>query len=213
MTSNLNSTLKAVSAGLAVALTVGACAVMEPKAESYVAPPIGSRWVIATHNTGSYGAGDTTTALQRGERIWEGEKLVSIAFPGGAVLARPDGAWVAMVGRRRTMLSWNPPVNWDYPLEVGKTWTKSSSMTIHAAKRTIPYTYTGKVEAYEDVTVPAGTFKAFRVRATNTLGDDDTNWFSPKLGIIVKRHRVRTVKHARGPGTRDVELASQDIVK
>ncbi len=213
MTSNLNSTLKAASAGLAIALTVGACAELTPRAERYVPPPLGSSWVLTQHDTGSYGSGDKTIALQRGERIWHGEKLISFAYPGAALLARPDGAWVTIVGRRRQIVSWNPPVNWDYPLEVGKTWTKSSSVTIHATKRTIPFSYTGKVEAYEDVTVPAGTFKAFKVHATTTLGEDDTNWFSPQLGIFVKRHRVRTAKSARGPGTRDVELASQDIVK
>jgi len=214
MTSNRNSTLKVAGAGLALALTVGACAELMPIADHYVPPPLGSHWVYTQHDTGSYGSGTKAVSQQRGERIWHGEKLLSFTYTGGAVLARPDGAWVTIVSAGdKPLLSWNPPVNWEYPLEVGKSWTKSTSLTMHAAKRTIPYSYTGKVETYEDVTVPAGTFKAFRVHATNTLGEDHTRWFSPQLGIFVKSHLVRTSKYARGPGTRDVELVSQDIVK
>ena len=37
-----NLKLKMASAGLAVALVSGGCAMMAPKAERYVAPPLGS---------------------------------------------------------------------------------------------------------------------------------------------------------------------------
>ena len=68
-----------------------------------------------------------------------------------------------------------------------------------------------RVEAYEDVTVPAGTFKAFKVRTTDTMGNDNVVWFSPELGIFVKQNNRRTAQHAQGPGTRDIELVSQSI--
>ena len=86
-------------------------------------------------------------------------------------------------------------------------------MTIHATNQTIPYQITQKVEAYEDITVPAGTFKAFKVSTSSTLGEENVNWFSPELGIFVKSINTRTAKSAAGPGTRETEIVSQTIKK
>ena len=81
-------------------------------------------------------------------------------------------------------------------------------MTNHAAKRTNPYQLTQKVEAIEEVTVPAGTFKTYKISTVNSLGDDNLVWFSPELGIFVKQSNKRTAKHAQGPGTQSSELMS-----
>lgn len=213
MKSNLTWKLPVAATSLAITLTLTACAELTAKLDHYTPPPVGSSWILAQHNTGSYGAGSVAFTGKRSERTWHGQELVAFESRTGTLLARPDGAWVAIVSGDKPIMSWKPPMNWDYPLEVGKSWTKNASVTIHPAKRTISYTMTVKVEAYEDVTVPAGTFKAFKVHVTDTLGNDDTNWLSPELGLFIKRHRVRTAKNARGPGTRDVELVSQNIVK
>lgn len=213
MTSHLNSTLKAASAALAVALTVGGCAVMEPKAERYVAPPLGSTFVNAQHNSGSYGSKNVKVPVRRGERMWQGKKMVTFETPQSTILAHPHGDWVGVFKGDKPLVTWDPPLNWEWPLEVGKTWTQKYRMTIHAKKKTIPFQRTQKVEAYEDVTVPAGTFKAFKVSSSNTLGQDDLIWFSPELGIFVKRINTRTAKHAAGPGRQDVEIVSQTIRK
>jgi hypothetical protein len=104
-------------------------------------------------------------------------------------------------------------LSWEWPIEVGKTWTKKYTITIHATKQTIPFEVRQKVEAYEDVTVPAGTFKAFKVVTSDTLGSENINWFSPELGIFVKTTLRRTAKHPAGAGTRETELVSQTIRK
>ena len=59
--------------------------------------------------------------------------------------------------------------------------------------------------------MPAGTFKAFRVRTIDDAGNDNVQWFSPDLGIFIKQSLKRTAKHAQGPGTREIELISQKI--
>jgi hypothetical protein len=79
-------------------------------------------------------------------------------------------------------------------------------MTIQAAKRTVTYYLSQKVEAYEDVTVPAGKFKAFKISSTSSLGDEGFTWFSADLGIFVKQSLRRTGQHAQGPGTREIQL-------
>jgi hypothetical protein len=69
------------------------------------------------------------------------------------------------------------------------------------------------VDAYEDVAVPAGTFKVFRV--TSQFGQTTKNitWFSPDLGISVKTVFERTSQFYTGPGIRETQLLSQDIKK
>jgi hypothetical protein len=86
-------------------------------------------------------------------------------------------------------------------------------VTNHSTNKSIPAQFIFKVEAYEDVTVPAGTFKAFKVSSSSTLGQEDVNWFSPELGIYVKSINVRTAKNAAGPGRRGSELISQTMKK
>lgn len=206
--------VKLASAGLAVALGLGGCALMAPTGERYVAPPVGSTWVIARRDTGSYGSASVQLPNKfLGEQMWQGQKVIAFEGPEQTTLLYPIGGFVAQVKGSTTLVSWHPPQNFDWPLVVGKTWTKSQSVTIHAAKRTIPYEFTTKVEAYEDVTVPAGTFKAFRVSTVNTIGDENVQWFSPQHGIFVKSNLRRTAKHAQGPGTREIELVSQKITR
>lgn len=69
------------------------------------------------------------------------------------------------------------------------------------------------VEAYEDVKLPAGTSKTFRVRTSDTLGNENVQWFAPELGLFVKTTMRRTDKHAQGVGTRDAELTAINVKK
>ena len=43
--------------------------------------------------------------------------------------------------------------------------------------------YTVKVDAYEDVTVPAGTFKAYKLTTRNSFGEVEQLWTVPSLGL------------------------------
>jgi hypothetical protein len=201
------------STGVAVALLSGGCASMAPKGERYVAPPLGTTWVTARRDTGSYGSGSVQSTSRRGERMWQGKQMIAFEGPELTILASPNGDWVSQVRGDTPVLTWDPPLSWDWPLEVGKTWTRKHTVTIHATKQTLPYEAKGKVEAYEDVTVPAGTFKVFRVSYSDTLGNENMNWFSPDLGIYVKTSLRRTPKHPAGAGTRETELVSQTIKK
>jgi hypothetical protein len=201
------------TAGLAAALVAGGCAMLEPKAERYVAPPVGSAWTQAQRNTGSYGSGTAQVSFKRGERMWEGKLMGTIESPQQVILATSDGSWAAILSPDgKPILSYEPPLDYDWPLVVGKTWTKSYRMTVIAKNQVIPFDATYKVEAYEDVTVPAGTFKAFKI-SMSSFGFQDMYWFVPELGIFAKQSLVRNDKSGYGPGTREVELISQSIKK
>lgn len=45
---------------------------------------------------------------------------------------------------------------------------------------------TDVVAAYENVVVPAGTFKAFKLTSSDTLGNENVTWFSPQLGLFIR---------------------------
>jgi hypothetical protein len=210
MLSNLK--LKKSAALLAAtALVATGCAMMAPKAERYVAPPDGSSYVIQRKDTGSYGRTDGQVPIKVGRRMVDGLEMVTFMGPAGGVLARPSGHWVNMFAGDKVFMSWNPPIGWEWPLEVGKTWTKKYESTNHMNKRTISYESTQTVEAHEEVSVPAGTFKTFRVSTRTSMGDENVVWFSPDLGIWVKANLRRNANHPAGPGSRDDVLLSQNI--
>lgn len=74
-------------------------------------------------------------------------------------------------------------LNW--PMFVGKSWTHTYTSERERRKSKIgPYTHS--VAAYETITVPAGSFRAFRIVSTKNA-TSRTTWFAPKLGILVKQ--------------------------
>lgn len=208
-----NSVMYLAISGLALALVLGGCATV-PKAERYVVAPVGSTHTDAVTNTGSFGSETSQTTTKITERTWEGKRMIAFVSQTGVMLATPEGKWQAFLGPdNKPIVSWDPPIGYEFPLEVGKTWTKSYRVTIHPRNQTIPFDNTFKVEAYEDVTVPAGTFKVFKVTSSDTVGNENIAWFSPELGFFVKRMETRTAKHPSGPGTRASEVISMSIMK
>jgi len=94
---------------------------------------------------------------------------------------------------------------------VGRVWKSSFKVVNHANNSIVATNAQHVVEAFEDVTVPAGTFKAYRVRMTSDQGDDNTWWFCPDNGLFVKQKLVRTASSPSGPGIREAELKSLKI--
>jgi hypothetical protein len=200
-------------AGLALALVSGGCA-MTPKAERFPTPQIGTTYTIERSDTGSFGSGPTQMTLKVAERMWEGRRMIAFVAPNGVTVSTPEGRWVAILAPdEKPIMIFDPPIGWEYPLEVGKTWTKSYRVTIAATKQTIPFDSTSKVEAYEEVIVPAGTFKTFKILSSDTRGSETVSWVDPEVGMWIKRIETRTTKHPAGPGTRETHLVSQNILK
>lgn len=152
--------------------------------------------------------------LKVSERMWEGKRMLLYMAPQGGTVCTPEGRWVAIVAPdEKPIMIFDPPIGYEYPLEVGKTWTKSYQVTVAAIKQTIPFDSTSKVEAYEEVTVPAGTFKTFKIVSSDTTGNETVSWSNPEVGTWIKRSETRTAKHSAGPGTRDIQLISYTIPK
>ena len=203
--------LRLIAVGLGLALLTSGCGLMAPRTERYVAPAVGTTYENMRRDTGSYGSSTVQIpGKYMGEQMWRGQKVHTFQTPEATLYATAGErfAFIAQVRGETPILTWNPPVAWELPLEVGKKWTRKYSLTVHAAKRTIDVEDAQVVEAYEDVTVPAGTFKAWRVRSTDNLGNENLQWYAPDLGIFMKQSLRRTGRHAAGPGTREIELVA-----
>ena len=110
----------------------------------------------------------------------------------------------------KPMFSYDPPIGYQWPLRVGKQWTSTHMVTLHNSGSTVPLTINWKVESWGDVTVPAGTFKAYKLVWTNNLGEVETRWANPQEGLMtIKRHVERPGSHPQGPGVLDAELLTR----
>ncbi|MCY4431900.1 MAG: hypothetical protein OXC11_16125 [Rhodospirillales bacterium] len=99
-----------------------------------------------------------------------------------------------------------------WPMEVGKEWRWDAGWVDNVLHPEWGGTYWAdyKVAAYEEVTVPAGTFMAFRVMQYRAEFDTwrETNWFAPELGLTVKSAWKRSRNDGYGPVDGGWELVS-----
>jgi hypothetical protein len=179
---------------------------MEPSAEGTVT-------VFHRQSTGSLGDYDGTVVWQLHDARWNGKKVDALISPqmGGQILEPESDGLIATLDRSGDLLlSFDPPMAFEWPLQVGKRWQSQHTMTFHNTGRSIPLFMDWAVESYGDVTVPAGTFKAYKVILSDGLGDVETRWVAPQQGIgTLKRSVLRMPGHPLGPGQLDAEMLSR----
>jgi starvation-inducible outer membrane lipoprotein len=197
-----------------VSFLLAGCASAPPVAERYVPPPVGATVEYRMANTGSFGASSGTVTIKVSEALWEGRMLRKYETPSGATLQSPSaGVVVVFDPSGRPMMRYDPPLDFNFPLVVGKSWTTDHELTVGAGTK-MPMKTTWKVEAYEDITVPAGTFKAWRVVMTDNFGFRQTNWSMPDtLGMYAKRISERGQGHPQGVGTQVLEMSRVPAVR
>jgi hypothetical protein len=201
---------------LAAGLAAG-CASAPPKAERYIPPPVGATWTYQVTSTGSFGNDAAVPAQMRMAEpvMFEGQKLLKYESPVGATLQTDKVGTVAVLDKAgRLQMRYDPPPTYEWPLEVGRTWTQDITVTQGNGTK-MPMKAVWQVEAVEDVTVPAGTFQAWRLVMTDNLGSRMTIWAVPtKLGVFAKRIYERPATHPQGgAGTQVMELTSVPTVK
>jgi hypothetical protein len=202
--------LKSALAG-AVLLT-SACALLEPQVEKYSPPPVGTTYERDIRATGSYGKSYRETSKYVGMREVMGRQMhVHERSTGQNTMLAAEGTWVGQFKGDAPIFTFDPALGVGFPMKVGKVVTRDVRMTLHAQNRVVPFKATWRVEAYEDVTVPAGTFKAFRVSYEDTNGTAGTWWNNAENGMFVKWSARRSAKHPAGPGTQDAELLKVNL--
>ena len=202
-------------AGLGLAsLLLSGCAAAPPVAERYVPPALGSTAEYRMTNTGSYGSTTGTMTIKISEVTYEGRALRKWETSSGATLQSPAAGTVAVLNPAgQPLMRYNPPLDFNFPLVVGKTWTGDHELIVGASTKLQMQT-SWKVEAYEDITVPAGTFKAWRLVMTDNFGFRATIWSVPEtMGMFAKRISERPQGHPQGAGTQVLEMTKVPAVK
>lgn len=105
-----------------------------------------------------------------------------------------------------------------WPLQVGNTWRSRFQFI----DRVLHPDWSGPswqrfaVLAWEEVTVPAGTFMAYKVARTDanwdTVKDEDyVIWYAPEPGLVVKLINTRSPENGYGASEQGWELVSHDL--
>lgn len=193
-------------------LLVTACATFEespvtPPAGVFSAdvefPPLGTRWVLkeTASNTRTRSVrADASTWTVSGVGSYNGRPVYHV-WDGAHmhVFDRATGSWMAALDKDSKPVASADPHEGalSSPLWVGKRWIARYTSHEHAHGRTFyDMTFAWEVMAYEDVDLPTGRVKAFRVERVQTderlLQLKRTYWYAPALKLI-----VRTTSEAR----------------
>lgn len=205
------------AATLATALTsaslLGGCASAPPAAERMTDSAMGTVTTYHRKSSGSLGNFDGAVVWTHAPATWQGRPVVAFGAPqAGVGLYDPvSQALIANLNPAgQPVVSFEPPIDYQWPLKVGASWTSVHQVTQYPSGNKSTLRFDFKVESWGDVTVPAGTFKAYKLVWTNNLGETETRWVSPVDGIAtVKRHVERQATHPQGVGVLDAELVSR----
>ncbi len=128
---------------------------------------------------------DTEIRLERRSTCPVGDLCWASISNGEDETLYTDDLSVIEVRTAATTTRFDPPlITMRWPLRVGDSWTQSVSMDNGTASRTLRVK--ADVVAYESITVPAGSFDAFKIVITINGAPFRDSWFAPALGALVR---------------------------
>lgn len=164
-------------------------------------PPPGTRWQTRITAASGASANRAWVALEPGMhrnrpvyRMSNGKHI--------HLFDTETGGWVGVVDRMGGTLVAATPHNGVYvsPLWVGKSWMMPYDYEdVRRGKHMPNQIRRMTVTAYETVSVPAGTYQAFKLEG-RSYATRLTVWYAPAIHLEVKRISERLKTHYRGPG-------------
>jgi hypothetical protein len=151
-------------------------------------PPPGSRWITRSLDQAGGNRLTTYTVLEPGS--FQGRPGFRVSDDIGVQFFERAGRnWFATVVREKERSGATPHHGtFAWPLEVGKGW--SSVYQYRDNLRNLRFNRVEaawRVAAEEDVSVPAGTFKALRLEGGN-ISNAWTLWYAPAVRLVVRIH-------------------------
>lgn len=147
-------------------------------------------WKVGDNWTYSGSGGDGAYTYRYtviGEGVFQGVAAYQLRTPRYTYWFTKDGlGFMARLKEGQVVRTITPPRNIHFPIKVGKSWVADVVWedTARGSQKN-EFTETFKIESYESVMVPAGTFKAFKVvRRTGAAFDE--HWYSPEVKYNVK---------------------------
>jgi len=119
-----------------------------------------------------------------------GKERVSVVT---SIRRMQDGNEIAVLNAAGKLTRVKHPHSGTYawPMSVGKSWRSTVESRRPDSRTGIKTTIRHRVEAFERVTVPGGTFSAFRiVSRAEKNANGATTWFVPALGVMAKSTTV-----------------------
>lgn len=203
----------ATCAAASVLLLTAGCATAPPVAERIMDVPMGTVTTFHRKSSGSLGTYDGKVVWTHAPATWAGRAVIAFGAPQAGVALHEPGSFgmlATLEAGGKPLMSYDPPIGYQWPLVVGKQWTSTHKVTLLESGRVVPLSINWKVESWGDVTVPAGTFKAYKLVWTTNQGEVETRWVSPQDGMAtLRRHVERSGSHPQGPGVLDAELLSR----
>jgi hypothetical protein len=105
----------------------------------------------------------------------------------------------------------------DFPMFVGKKWTNNTYGKPAQGQLEVTYINEFNVEGVENVTIPAGTFKCYKIQLKQTnMSARHKNgwvryWYSPEVKIWIKREAENTDFWLNSTWTPNAELISYTL--
>jgi len=178
----------------------------------------GTSRIVAVAERPSWTAGDSWTYRGKGregaytitrrvlrEGVFEGQDAYEVQAGDSRYWYTKHLGYLARVTGDRTVRRAIPPEDWQWPLQVGKSWSATVTW-VDGAEQERRFVLTGvwAVEAYEEVKTPAGTFRAFKVsRREIESGASQEFWYSSAVKGWVKLRGADTAT-----GTYEEELTA-----
>ena len=162
----------------------------------------GESWTY--RGKGRDGAYTITRRVLR-EGIFEGVEAYEVEAGDSRYWYTKQLGYLARVTGGRTVRLAMPPEDWQWPLQVGRSWSATVTWVDGAAQdQRFLLTGVWTVEAYEEVKTSAGTFKAFKVsRREMESGASQEFWYSSAVKGWVKVRGTDTAA-----GTYEEELTA-----
>jgi hypothetical protein len=146
----------------------------------------------------------TITRRVISEGAFEGREAYEVQAGDARYWYSKQLGYIARVDGDRVLRRASPPEDWQWPLQVGKSWSATVTWEDDAPPRRFVLIALWAVEAYEEITTPAGTFKAFKVsRREVQSGATQEFWYSPAVKGWVKVRAADT-----GTGSYEEELTT-----